>query len=99
HLLDPATDAEFARAQGAEVAGAQERALAVGSETPERLPGLILLTPVAGRDAGTTHPDLSFLALRQDLGRVRVDDSQVEVRRCRATADCVSPTQAEAAGV
>ena len=58
-VLDPAGDVELAVVQEAEVAGPQERAVAVGGAGAERLLGIVGPLPVALGDARAADPDLA----------------------------------------
>jgi hypothetical protein len=85
-LLQPPGDEQLPVVAHAEVAGAQERALAVRGPGPEDPLGQLGLPPVAGGHARPAQPDLADLTVGQRLAGVGVDDPGVDAGRHRAAA-------------
>src|SRR5271166_1389238 len=76
-ILDTAGHVEFATVQEAQVAGTQERSVAVGEPCMIHLVRLCLFVPIAGGDVRTAQPNFAHHAVRQDRPRRWLHDTQI----------------------
>src|SRR5690242_19270723 len=79
HILESAGDDQLTLNQRPEVAGTEERTIAIGEICAEGFRALFGASPIAACDAGRLHPDLADLALFARSRRLGIYDRDVGV--------------------
>ena len=85
-VFQPAADVQLAVMKESEIAGPEERPVAVGRDSTKRLLGFHRSVPVASRHIVAGDPDFPDLIVRTDSPSLRIDNANALDSRGRTAA-------------